>query len=92
MITISIFVKTGASRDSIEKGNNGELTVRIRARPIKGAANKYLLTFLARAFELRHNEVHLEKGPTSRFKRVSFDITEQEFAERLTSVLKKSIP
>jgi len=86
MQTLLLIVKPGSSRDEIIKGPDGGLIVRIKARPVKGAANKYLVEFLAKVFGLRKSAVILEKGFTGSHKRVSLDIDKASFEVALMKI------
>ena len=61
--------------------------MRIPAKAIEGEANIYLVAYLARVFGLRKNEVVLEKGLSSKHKRVNIYLTEEEFEKKLQSVV-----
>ena len=49
----------------------GELRIRIAAPSKKGAANKELVSFLAKLFSLKKGEIRIERGEKSRVKIVS---------------------
>lgn len=70
-IIIPIKVTPKANRNEIVGWENGELKVRIAAVPEKGGANKELLNFLAKQFNVAKSQVRLVSGETSRHKRVS---------------------
>ncbi len=88
MTVLTIQVKPSSSKDEITMDENGHLLVKIRERPIDGAANKYLIQFLSDAFNIRKNCISLEKGSTSRFKKISFDI-DQEILNTIIQRFKK---
>ena len=79
MIRVVINVKPGASRDEISIDAEGNLLVRIRAKPIEGEANDYLVKYLAKELDLSRGKIQLEKGATSRVKRIAIDITQEKF-------------
>jgi uncharacterized protein (TIGR00251 family) len=74
MLSILLKVKPGSSKDEITIDEEGNLLVKIRERPIDGAANTYLLKFLSKEFNIRKSAVSLEKGSTSRFKKILLDM------------------
>jgi uncharacterized protein (TIGR00251 family) len=74
MLTLLLKVKPGSSKDEISLGEDGNLLVKIKERPIDGAANAYLLKFLSKEFNIRKSAVTLEKGSTSRFKKILLDM------------------
>ena len=87
VITISILVKPGSGRESLTRTGTGDLVVRIPARPVDGAANSYLVEYLSRALRIRKNEVVIEKGLTSKHKRVRIHLDQEEFEKKLSAIL-----
>lgn len=83
MVPLFLKVKPGSSRDEISLDEDGSLQVRIRERPIDGAANAYLLKFLSKEFNISKRAVTLEKGSTSRFKKVLLDMDQLELENLL---------
>lgn len=73
MITLHVNVKPGSSRDEISVDETGHLQIRIREHPIDGAANAYLINFISKELKLSKRVIHLEKGATSRFKKICLD-------------------
>lgn len=69
-IEIAIKVSPGASQNSIVGIVNGELKVRITARPIKGAANEALIAFLSKELKIPKSQIKIIKGETSSHKRI----------------------
>jgi uncharacterized protein (TIGR00251 family) len=74
MIALFVKVKPGSSKDEISFDKEGKLVIKIKERPIEGAANVYLIKFMAKEFELRKSEITLEKGSGSPFKKILLDI------------------
>ena len=66
---LSVRVKPNARYNEI-KGldDNDVLTVAVAAPPVKGMANRELISFLCEAWDLRKSDVVIEKGATSRRK------------------------
>jgi uncharacterized protein len=81
MLKIVIKVKPNSSRDeiSIDSGNN--ITVKIRAKPIDGEANEYLVKYLANEFNINRSLVEIEKGANSRLKRIALHIEPAKWEE-----------
>jgi uncharacterized protein (TIGR00251 family) len=69
-VIIPIKLIPKAHRDEIIGWENGELRVRITAVPEKGLANKALVRFLSRQFDIATTWITLISGATSRHKRV----------------------
>ncbi len=80
MITIMVRVKPGSPRDEITLQKDGTWLIRIRERPVKGAANEYLVRYLAEEWNLAKSGITLEKGAAVRYKRISLAIPEETFA------------
>ena len=74
MPSLVVKVKPASAKDEISLDADGMLTIKIKERPIDGAANAYLLKFLAKEFKVSKNSITLEKGTTSRFKKIVVDI------------------
>ncbi|HET6226267.1 MAG TPA: DUF167 domain-containing protein [Bacteroidia bacterium] len=70
MIRIAVQVKPNASKDEIQMDESGNLLIKIKEVPADGAANAYLLKFLSKAWEIPKSSIELEKGETSRFKKL----------------------
>jgi len=67
---LRIHVRPGASRAGLAGLHGGALALRVGARPVEGAANREVLTVLARALDLRSADLELTSGATGRDKRV----------------------
>jgi len=89
MISLHIKVKPGSFKDEITFDAEGTLTVKIREKPIDGAANDYLVKYLAKELKLNKSCVSLEKGSTSIYKTINLHITEQEWAALKLSLQKR---
>jgi uncharacterized protein YggU (UPF0235/DUF167 family) len=79
MIPLIVKVKPGVFKDEIKIDTEGLITIRIKEKPIEGAANSYLIDFLAKEWNLRKSDITLEKGLSSRFKKILLNITQTEF-------------
>lgn len=88
MITLHVKVKPGSSRDEISVDDTGHLQIKIREQPIDGAANSYLIKFLSQELKLSKSLIHLEKGTTSRFKKIRLD-TDVYSIEQIINLYKK---
>ena len=84
MITVSVRVHPGASREGIMLLPDGSLDVRLRARAVEGQANAGLLALLADRLGLRRREVEIVSGERSRQKRVRLGLeSDAELRARL---------
>lgn len=69
-LRLRIFLQPKASRDQIIGLHDNELKIAITAPPIDGAANAYLLKFLAKQFKVPKSTILLEKGELQRHKQL----------------------
>jgi len=84
MIKLLIKVKPNSAKDKISVDAENNLTIKIRAKPIDGEANEYLVKYLAKELGISHSHIQIEKGATGRHKRVAFNIEQ----EKLDGLLK----
>lgn len=89
MADLFIKLQPGASADRIEGWETDPdgrpvLKVRVRARPVDGAANAALVRLLAQRLDLPQRDVELARGAQSRLKRVVVSgLDEAELRRRL---------
>ncbi len=83
MVSLNIKVKPGSFKDEINFDSDGTLVVKLREKPIDGAANEALIKFLSKEFKLSKSSITLEKGQTSRFKKIQIHVSETELKELL---------
>jgi len=88
MIIVVIKVKPGSGKDEITLDAEGNLSVKIRAKPIDGEANDYLVKYLAKEFNISRANIQIEKGATSRLKRIALNIQQKQWEEILSSIKK----
>ena len=72
--------------DDVTKEPDGSIKVRIKAPPVDGKANKYLVEFLAGYFGLSKSKVRLLKGETNQFKTLEIEADELAIVERLEKI------
>ena len=81
---ISLRVYPNAGRNEIVGLSDGVLRVKISAPPIKGKANRELITFLSRLLGVGKSSVNSIKGHTIRNKVVAIDgLSREEVMKRL---------
>lgn len=83
---LRLLVVPGASRTEVVGLHGDRLRVRVAAAPEKGAANKKLLEFLAKALGVPKKAVRLTAGFQSREKVVAIQ-TSPDLEERLEKLL-----
>lgn len=69
-LVLDVHVQPGAKRTGIAGVHGDAIRIRLAAPPIDGRANEALLRFLADAFGVPLRSVAIERGETSRQKRV----------------------
>lgn len=88
MITQRIKVKPGSYKDEIIIDENNDWTVKIRAKPIDGEANVYLINYLSKQFNTNKSAIRIEKGTSNQYKTLSISMDAPEF-EAMRSKFKK---
>ena len=79
-------VKPASKIDALEKAEDGSLLARIKAPPVDGKANEYLVKFIAETLGMAKSRVQLQKGQTSQFKTLIIDETEEFVNEKLGNI------
>ncbi len=69
--------------DEVMREADGTIKVKIRAQPIEGKANKYLIEFLSQKLGLPQSKITLLKGETNSFKTVEIEAEENQVLQRL---------
>ena len=81
---LQIRVRPRAGRNTIEIGDDGQVTVRVTAAPERGRANEAVVELLAKKLGVSRSSVTLVRGITSRDKVVRIDgVTDREVRGRL---------
>ena len=83
MVSLHVKIKPGASRDEITIDEEGKWLIRIKERPIDGAANSYLVKFLSEKLNIRKSDIKIEKGLNSPFKKISINMDPLELETRI---------
>lgn len=84
-VKISLRVYPNASRNEMVGFTDGVLRVKVSAPPIKGKANRELVTFLSRLLGVGKSSVNIIKGHTARNKVVAIDgLSRAEVIQRLS--------
>jgi len=85
---LRIKVKPNSKTDEILREADGSLKVKIRAQPVEGKANKYLLNYLAKTLSLPKSSLSLLKGETNSFKTIEIDANEEYVSKKLIDLTK----
>jgi uncharacterized protein (TIGR00251 family) len=83
MIHLLIKVKPGSGKDEITIDAQNNISIKIKAKPIDGEANDYLIKFLAKEFNISNANIQLEKGATSRLKRIALNMEQVQLDDIL---------
>ncbi len=62
---ISVKVSFGSGKSAIETIGENEYVVRVKERPVKGKANRELITLLAKHFKTGISNIKIKSGATS---------------------------
>jgi len=78
-------VQPNAVRNEVVGISNGVLRIKVAAPPVKGKANKELITFLSGVLGVSKSSLNLVKGQASRNKVVAVaGLTQKDVIGRLT--------
>jgi len=71
---VSVKVKPSSSRQKVEKIDDNNYSVWVRAKPAEGKANEAVIEVLAEHFGTSRSKITLLKGRTSRQKVLDIDV------------------
>lgn len=80
---LNITVKPNSKTDEIVLMEGGGIKVKIKAPPVEGKANVYLVKFLAKKLGIAKSAVLIVKGHTSSHKRLEIAMEEKEVRQKL---------
>lgn len=84
MVTLRVKVKPNSKLDKLEIEDNDRLLVSVNATPKDGEANRYLIKYLAKIFNVAKSCVEIDsKSLKSRYKKVLIYGDESEINEIL---------
>jgi uncharacterized protein (TIGR00251 family) len=72
-VRIAVYVQPRAKRTEIAGRHGSDIKIRVAAPPIDQAANEALLAFIVQRLGVRHRDVRLIGGATSRRKVLEID-------------------
>lgn len=70
-LELHVLVQPRASKDEIVGLQGDRLKIRLKAPPVDGEANQYLIEYLSKAFKLPKKAICVTRGQTSRQKTLS---------------------
>ena len=80
---LRIKVRPGSKTDEILREADGSIKVKIKAQPVEGKANKYLVEYLSEVLGLPKSKIVLLKGETNSFKTLEIDVEEKYVNSKL---------
>lgn len=85
---ITVRVYPNATKNEVVGFSDGVWQVRVAAPPIKGKANKELISFLSKVLGVGRSSLSITKGHTTRSKLIAVDgLTQEELMKRLSSAV-----
>jgi len=82
---ISLRVYPNANRNEVTGFTGGVLQVKVAAPPVKGKANKEMISFLSQVLGISKGSLTIIKGQTSRSKVITIDtLSQEEVIQRLS--------
>ena len=85
---LRIKVKPNSKTDEIIREADGSLKIKIRAQPVEGKANKYLLEYLAKVLGLPKSSLVLLKGESNSFKTLEINAVEKDVTDILNKLVR----
>lgn len=80
-------VKPKSKVDSITVNPDSSLRIKIKAQPVDGEANEYLVKFLAQVFDIPRKNIEIISGFTNSHKRVNI-VAEDAYIQNIILTLK----
>ncbi|MCA0431006.1 MAG: DUF167 domain-containing protein [Bacteroidetes bacterium] len=84
MIKIHAKIKPNSLKNEI-KFNGDTWLIKIKAKPINGEANKYLINYLSDEINIPKSSIVIEKGNSTPFKTILLNITDKEYNTIITN-------
>lgn len=75
---LNCHVKPNNKAEGISLQPDGSLRIKIKAPPVKGKANEYLVAYLAGIFRLPKKNIQIISGFTSSHKRINIVAEEEQ--------------
>jgi uncharacterized protein (TIGR00251 family) len=84
---VHCLVKPKCKTDAISVNPDGSLRIKIKALPVDGRANEYLVKFLAEIFNVSKSSIRITSGFTNSHKRINI-VAEDTYVKNIISKLK----
>jgi len=85
---LRIKVKPNSKTDEVIREADGSLKIKIRAQPVEGKANKYLLEYLAKVLGLPKSSLAMLKGESNSFKTLEINAVEKDVTDILNKLVR----
>lgn len=85
---LKVHVKPNSKTDQVLIGPDGTIRVKIKAPPVDGKANKYLVEFLSVFFDVPRSYIQVKKGETSPHKTIEINSPEENIQQKLKNAEK----
>jgi uncharacterized protein (TIGR00251 family) len=83
---LHLIVKPNAKTDEIIRQADGSFKIRIKARPVDGKANQYLVAYLSKILGVPKSNIVLTTGETSSFKTIEIFADERFILNKLPKI------
>ncbi len=80
---ITCIVKPKSKVDSVSVNPDGSLRIKIKATPVDGKANEYLVAYLSEVFKIKKKNIEIISGHTNSHKRLNIVEDDQRIQELL---------
>lgn len=80
---LRIKVKPNSRTDEVSREADGTIRVKIKAPPVEGKANKYLIEYIATRLGIAPSRVVLLKGTGTAYKTLEIDAEEAQVLQKL---------
>jgi uncharacterized protein (TIGR00251 family) len=80
---LRVKIKPKSIRDEIIREAGNSIKIKIKAPPVEGKANKYLIKYLSQVLNLPASKILLLKGESSSFKTLEIDADEKYVFSKL---------
>jgi len=82
-VEVNVHIQPGASKSEVAGMHGDAIKIRIKARPVEGAANSALIEFIAMNLGVTRKAVKIVRGEKSRQKTVLIAVQADEVERRL---------
>jgi len=82
-VEVNVHIQPGASKSEVAGMHGDAIKIRIKARPVEGAANAALIEFIATNLGVTRKAVKIVRGEKSRQKTVLIAVQADEVERRL---------